>query len=138
MWLRLFTDNLVHLCGNEIAAYSIYGEYNNKLVIRFFCKEQAINFKQNVIHCNQYNKGCNLILNSLNSDTQLLFHNIHISYHEPLFLDNIDIDLEFTNYFEVDTNISSEQLFDKMKYLIHNNNRSKSYKLMIDKILEEE
>lgn len=136
MWLRLFTNNLVHLCGNEIAAYSIYGEYNNKLGIRFYCKEQAINFKQNVIHCNQYNKGCNLILNSLNSDTQLLFHNIYILSHKPPFLDNMD--LEFTNYSEVDTNISSEQLFDKMKDLIHNNNRSKSYKLMIDKILEEE
>ena len=48
------------------------------------------------------------------------------------------MDLEFTNYSEIDTNISSEQLFNEMKDLIHNNNRSKSYKLMIDKILEEE
>ena len=133
MWLRLFTDNLVHLFGSQIIAYSIDG---NKLNIRFYCKEQAINFKQNIIHCNQYNKGCNLILNSLNSDTQLLFHNIYILSHKPPFLD--DMDLEFTNYSEIDTNISSEQLFNEMKDLIHNNNRSKSYKLIIDKILEEE
>lgn len=63
MFVTIYTDNLVHLCGFKINHFIMSeNRIRNLLNINFIDSEQARNFKHYINYCNIYNKGCNLVL----------------------------------------------------------------------------